>query len=534
MTGPIAAPGKRSGLANRFRIFAEPARAEPTPSWGAIAWPEAVTPLPLGPGFRPLDEGVLADLAAGRPASEGRPADRVFLVAPAASTLRPDLVERISAALAARPDIGIFYGDDAVLDRDGQVAAVHCKPAFNPALIGADDYIGFPLIVRAAALALVRPDFGAKYARAAWFRFCLDAMSAGIGIERIPHTLIASPLVRPKVSRKARARSLEGWFRDTGAPSSVGPGLTPDTLEVRRALADPPPVTLVVPTGQSRPRGEDGAVEAGAKPHIVNLLDSLHRSTYPAGRIRVLIGDDVPDDAIYRGRSDRFSVTRLLTTRPPGEPFNYAAKMNRLWRAAETDLVILMNDDLVVRRPGWIEALLTFALDRGVGGVGGRLLFPDGRIQHAGMFGGIFDVCAHPWYKQDGQAPTYGNWALVQRDCSAVTGALFATRRAALEAVNGFDEGFSLDFNDVDLCLRMRMLGLRIVYTPFAEMDHHESASRQASFAPGPQVQRFLRRWRDALRDDPAYSPQLRTDTDVVAPRSDAARWVTAPRGAAP
>ena len=270
----------------------------------------------------------------------------------------------------------------------------------------------------------------------------------------------------------------------------------------------------------------------GAKPHLINLLDSLGRSSYPADRIRVLIGDDKADDAIYRNRSDRFAVTRLLTARPEGAPFNYAAKMNTLWRAAETDLVILMNDDLVVRRPGWIEALLTFALDRGVGGVGGRLLFPNGKIQHAGMFGGIFDVCAHPWYNRDAAEPTYGDWALAQRDCSSVTGALFATRKAVLEAVNGFDESFALDFNDVDLCFKLRMLGYRIVYTPFAEMAHHESASRQTSFAPGSQISRFLRRWHDVLTDDPAYSPQLRTDTDVVAPRADAARWVSERRSA--
>jgi GT2 family glycosyltransferase len=184
----------------------------------------------------------------------------------------------------------------------------------------------------------------------------------------------------------------------------------------------------------------------------------------------------------------------------------------------------------VVRRSGWIEALLTFALDRGVGGVGGRLLFPTGKIQHAGMIGGIFDVFAHPWYNRDAAEPTYGDWALTQRDGSAVTGALFATRKAVLEAVNGFDEGFALDFNDVDLCLKMRQLGYRIVYTPFAEMAHHESASRQTSFAPGSQIARFLRRWHDVLAEDPAYSPQLRTDIDVVAPRADATRWITESR----
>lgn len=503
----------------------------PSPAWQAIAWTAPsdraagrhaatpIVPILLDGEFRPLDTRPLeAD-------SIERADDAVFLVAPAAATPCPDIRERIRAALAARPDVGIFYGDDAVVDAEGRVASVHCKPAFDRTLLMADDYIGFPLIVRASALAAATPVFSRREGSAAWFAFCLDALSAGIGLDRIPHTLIATPLIRPKAGPKSRARVLDRWFRGAGLPLTTAAGLTPDTLEIRRTLADPPPVTLVIPTAQSRPKDGDGVPTD--RPHIVQLLDSLGRSTYPADRITVLIGDDREDDTIYRGRADRFTIRRLDTRRPAGVPFNYAAKMNRLWRAAETDLVILMNDDLVVRRRGWIEALLTFALDHGVGGVGGRLLFPDGTIQHAGMTGGIFGVFAHPWYKRPAGARTYADWAVTQRECSAVTGALFATRKAVLEAVDGFDESFALDFNDVDLCLKLRQLGYRIVYTPFAEMAHHESASRQTSFAPGSQTARFLRRWHDVLAEDPAYSPQLRTDTDVVAPRLEATRWIT-------
>ncbi|WP_430912084.1 glycosyltransferase family 2 protein [Methylobacterium sp. sgz302541] len=481
----------------------------PSPSWAAPSWPREIVPLPLDERLRPLHPRRLVERRPGQ----------AFFVAPASCTLRPDLIAHLLPALASRPDVGVFYGDDAVLTRNGHLKAVHCKPAFNPALLMADDYVGFPLLIRASALAGAAPEFGLLNGSAAWFRFLLAALSAGTSIDRIPQTLIATPGIRPQAKPRARAAALNAWFKGLGTPLKVGPGLTPGTLELKRILADPPPVTLVVPTRQSRAEGAQA-------PHIVNLLDSLRRSTYPANRIRVLIGDDAEDDAIYRGRSDAFSVTRIDTRRPAGVPFNYAAKMNRLWRAAETDVMVLMNDDLVVGSPGWLEALLTFALDRGVGGVGGRLLFPSGRLQHAGMFGGIYDVAAHPWYDHDAQAPTYDDWALTQRDCSMVTGALFATRRAAMEAVDGFDESFSLDFNDVDLCLKMRMQGYRIVYTPFAEMVHHEKASRQANVAPGAQVSRFLRRWRDVLGDDPMYSPQLRIDTDVVAPRREATQWI--------
>lgn len=488
-------------------------------SWTSIDWPGDIAPVPLDARMQPLDPEAIAESAL-------RPG-RLYVVAPAEARFAPGLMETLRRARDTRPDIGIFYGDEASTDARGRVVGIDCKPAFNPALMLADDYVGFPLVVRGAVLAQVRPVFGWRHRSAAWYRLCLDALTRGIGIDRIPQTLIAAPEGRARAESGARRAALKAWFAEHDLPLVAGPGRVGDTLEIRRVLKDPPRVTLVVPTRQSRP-GPDALPDGSTEPHIVRLLDSLKRSSYPQDRIRVLIGDDEPDDAIYRGRNDAFTVERVLTTRAPGEPFNYAAKMNQLWRRVETDAMVLMNDDVVVRSPGWLEALLTFALDPAVGGVGARLIFPNRTVQHAGMFGGIYGACAHPWYGQDEAAPTYAGWALTQRDCSVVTGAVFATRRGAMEAVNGFDETFSLDFNDVDLCLKMRMLGLRIVYTPFAELWHNERSSRQNNLAPGDQVVHFVRRWADVLANDPAYSPQLRTNTDRVEPRYTATQWVEA------
>src|ERR1700712_4666879 len=108
----------------------------PSASWTASAWPDAILSLPLDMQFRPLDERRLGQVAAGQ-----LPECRAVFVAPATAELRPDLVAHLRAAMATRPDIGIFYGDDAVVDGAGQIRSVHCKPAFNPALLMADDYI---------------------------------------------------------------------------------------------------------------------------------------------------------------------------------------------------------------------------------------------------------------------------------------------------------------------------------------------------------------------------------------------------------
>jgi hypothetical protein len=123
---------------------------------------------------------------------------------------------------------------------------------------------------------------------------------------------------------------------------------------------------------------------------------------------------------------------------------------------------------------------------------------------------------------------------MVQRDWSAVTGAVFATRRSVLEAVNGFDEGFALEYNDVDLCLRLRATGRRIVQAPDAVLVHHEKASRGRTAPEGSQTAAFLRRWQQTIADDPAYHPGLSRDSFVVSPVAEAGAWHFAPTSHAP
>ena len=141
------------------------------------------------------------------------------------------------------------------------------------------------------------------------------------------------------------------------------------------------------------------------------------------------------------------------------------------------------------------------------------------------MVGGPFGVFVHAWIGQPADQPTYGDWALVQRDWSAVTGAVFATRRSVLEAVNGFDERFALEYNDVDLCLRLKLAGYRIVQAPDALLVHHEKASRGATPPPGSQTALFLRRWGQLIADDPAYHPGLPRDGFVLQPASTGGEW---------
>lgn len=445
-----------------------------------------------------------------------------FIVAPKGAHIRPDMLDLLARTGQERPDVGIFYGDDVVCNGSAHGFDLALKPDWDLTLLLADDYIGLPLFIRANAARRIGA-INITRTTAACFDVLLRAHAAGVAIARIPEVLASFPGTRPR----ARIEDRMAAIRDNGSNSAseafeVQRGLTNHSLRIDKTFAEIPDVTLVVPTRQS-----SGGVPTGGRtdPFIIAFLDSVATSSFPMDKLHVLVGDDVDDVSIYADRRWPFHLRRIHTLRAVGEPFNYAAKMNALWRHSETEHVVLMNDDLTICSPDWLQALLSFSVQSNVGGVGARLLYPDGRIQHAGMPGGVFGLCTHAWIGEPASAPTYQDWGLVHREWSMVTGAVFATRKSLLDEVGGFDEAFRLDFNDVDLCLKLRMLGYRIVYTPHAQFIHHEKGSRGTATWPASELARFLQRWGEFLRSDPSYNPRLSRNHHIIQPAPLQGEW---------
>lgn len=464
--------------------------------------------------IRLMEDGQLKDRSALSPSRIKR--DGWYVFTDQSGLLCPSLESIVLRYAAARPDIDIFYGDEAV-DKEGISVSdtYYCKPCFDETQLIAQDYIGWPLVVRGRALELLGR-FEGDVSTAFTYDLLLRAMSEGLAVERIPEILVVRRSAPQRASSGDRLRALQRWLLRSQADCEVVSGRIEGTFRLRRKFDDFPHVTLLIPTCQALCKV--GGNEAIGKPHILNMLASICETDWPMDRLTVLIGDDVANGALYGQREWPFELRRVDTARLPDESFNYAHKMNCLWRAAESEYVVLMNDDLVARSGDWLEALMTFAFSENVGGVGARLLYPDDKIQHAGMAGGVMGSCTHVFIGLPALAGTYQNWADVQRECSMVTGAVFATRKSLLEQINGFDESFPLDFNDVDMCLRMRILGYRIVYTPHAELTHYESASRGRRHQPGEAIALFMERWKDYLPNDPAYHPRLVRDTPITAP----------------
>jgi GT2 family glycosyltransferase len=206
-------------------------------------------------------------------------------------------------------------------------------------------------------------------------------------------------------------------------------------------------------------------------------------------------------------------------------PFNFSALNNTAARAARGEILGFVNNDVEVIGPDWLEEMVSRLCQPDVAAVGAKLLYGNGTVQHAGVALGIGGVAGHTGKGLHRLEPGYFGELQLARSVSAVTAACMLVKRAAFEAAGGFDEAdLAVAFNDVDLCLRLRQAGLRIVWTPYAELYHRESASRGSDAVLVSKRQRFLkehalmrRRWRDVLDRDPYYNPNLSLATERLA-----------------
>jgi GT2 family glycosyltransferase len=197
-------------------------------------------------------------------------------------------------------------------------------------------------------------------------------------------------------------------------------------------------------------------------------------------------------------------------------PFNYSRLNNRAAAQARGDLLVFLNNDTEIDDPGWLTEMISHAVQPEVGAVGARLWYPDGTLQHGGVVLGLGGVAGHAFPHIPRGHPGYFNRAMLQQNCSAVTGACMALRKAVFEELGGFDEvNLGVTFNDIDFCLRLAERGYRVVWTPYANLIHHESASRGHQRTPEEQAQ-FLQEagymqkvWAARLLRDPYYNPNL-------------------------
>ena len=245
------------------------------------------------------------------------------------------------------------------------------------------------------------------------------------------------------------------------------------------------------------------------------ILTILAKTTYKNYSITVIDNGSTEKDTLLL-LSHWQTDPRIRVIRDNETPFNYSKLNNRAVQSSEAEYICLMNNDIEIITPDWLNEMVGHAVQSGVGAVGARLWYPNATIQHAGVIIGIKTGAGHAHrHLRQGQPGYFGRGCL-QQNFSAVTGACLMISRNNYLEIEGLNETeFRVGFNDVDLCLKLKEKGLRNIWAPNAEMFHHESVSRGHDNTPQKkerakkELSYMQKRWYNIIKHDPAYNPTL-------------------------
>jgi glycosyltransferase involved in cell wall biosynthesis len=405
-------------------------------------------------------------------------------------------LSRLARAAAAGPDM--LYADEDRLADDGRHVEPYFKPDWSPELFLSWMYTGRPGFYRTP---LVRRlgGFRPAFAPAHEYDLALRLTAGAARVSHVPDILYHRRDGRAESDGEGARAAIRDRVAETGHEGKAAAGPRPGLQRVRFAVCGAPAVSIIIPSAcrPVRVRGERTY-------YLVKCLESVQKSTWRVREVIVPHGPRVPP--ALAARLDTWGVRRF----PYETPFNWARAMNQAAALAAGQHLLFLNDDVEVITPDWIERLLEYSQQPGVGAVGAKLLFPGGRLQHAGVavLGGR---PAHLFYGYRGDHPGYFDSLLAPRNCTAVTGACLMTRADVFRATGGFDESFPLNYNDVDYCLRLHAAGLRVVCTPYARLYHHELGTRPAEARPR-ELPAFQARWGAAWAHDPFHNPNLSAD----------------------
>jgi GT2 family glycosyltransferase len=440
----------------------------------------------------------------------------------------------MAAEIVAHPDADILFSDEDHVDDAGQRHQPIMKTGWNPEMMLSHDMVGNLKVVRRS---LIESIGGVR----AGFRGCRDydlvlRASAATTAQRIRHL----PLVLHHSRRKTDTPVADSLDHDSAlqvvtehltrtgqAGATVAPlSRAPGWLEVRRTVPSPAPlVSVIIPT-------RDRADVLG------KCLGGLLVATdYPA--LEVIVADnDSCEPATFR-LFDRLACDPRVRILPCPGPFNYSAINNTAIAQSRGEILLLLNNDILIRQPDWLTNMVAQAVRPEVGAVGARLLYENGTIQHAGVIlgvGAIEPVAGHVYERVAADAPGHLNHLRIARNTSAVTAACLAMRRTVFDEVGGFDEkNLPVAFNDVDLCLKVGQRGYQIICTPQAELTHLESISRGSDLRP-EAIERFKRdiahmkrTWGRQIESDPHYGPNFHkvvVDYSLAFPPSRQKTWL--------
>ncbi len=443
--------------------------------------------------------------------------------------LTPNALYEVAKAINENPHADFIYSDEIRVDSTGKVINIAFRPDFSEYYYLSHPYIVHLTVFRKKLIdkigGLNEGDFNANISQDVDLILRVISDTAAERIVHIPKPLYkwrivdqsAGHIYKNKVhefTKKAimmflDRRAVDGYVED---------GMHFNTFRVRFNLKEGKKVSIIIPT-------KDNYILL--KEAIRSIEDKTDYKNYEV----LIVANNTEDDNAKRLLSS-LSEDKRYRVLEFNKPFNYSAINNFAVSHAEGEYLLFLNDDVEVINPDWLTSMVETAQDPRVGIVGAKLIYPDGRIQHAGVILGLMNGVAEHTHKfvyayldkkksifEEG----YEDSLVCIREYSAVTGACMLIKRKVFEEVGGFSEDLKVGFNDIDLCLKVREKGYKILFNPYAVAFHYENASRRnnSDMLYHPEDKNiFIEKWGKIIaKGDPYYNPNLSLKSYIPIPK---------------
>jgi glycosyltransferase involved in cell wall biosynthesis len=420
--------------------------------------------------------------------------------------LTPDALLEIARAVTDDPTIDVLYSDHDILGEDGMLRSPNFKPGWSPELLLSYMYLGH---LKAYRSSLIREVDGMRdgFEGSADYDLALRITERARGIRHIPNVLYhwraaprsmaLSSFTKPEsfesgrraVEDAVKRRSMQACVERPTFAEQEGLGI----YRLRFTNVATTPVTIIIPTKNNIKL-------------LRSCIGSVERHTTHQA-YKVLIVDNNSSERSTLEYLERTPHQVMRYTDPRG--FNFAGSVNAAVAAIDTEYFVLLNNNTMLISPNWLEEMLGYAIMPHIGAVGAKLLYRDGRIQHAGVILGVHGLTGHAFQgRLDTESPLeYMCFAHVARNYAAVTDACMLSRKSVFDEIGGFDtENLRVAWNDADYCLRLTERGWRVVFTPYAVLYNLES---QSSRREKREIEYMFHRWGHIVDKDPFFNPNL-------------------------
>ena len=419
-----------------------------------------------------------------------------------------DALYEVTKLLNQHKEADFIYSDEDKLDTNGKRCEPFFKPDWSLELFRSYSYTCHISIFRKSIIEKVG-GFQEQFSGAQDYDITLRVIEKTKNIFHIPKILYhwrkipgsAADVIDAKGWALIAAKKVleEHLVRSQLDAEVMKSETIPGCFRVRYKIKELPLVSILLPTrGQMSGKADDELLFKC----IHSVVSKTDYSNY-----EIVVGYNNKLDIEIKNFLKSFPH-RAVNYKLKGQ-FNFANKINFMARQAKGEHLVIFNDDLEVISPEWLSALLEFSQQKEIGVVGSKLLFPNGRLQHVGMVLGINGYPAHIFHNAKQGYPGYRGDANLIRNYSAVTGAGMMVKKNLFNELHGLDEIFRIDYNDTDFCMRVMEMGYRNVYTPYSLFYHHESTVLSDGRLNQKETERFQKRWKKYLTNDPYYNPNL-------------------------